>query len=334
MSNYVTVRNVTITETEYNQLRDEATNNANMLGRANQINAELQSRLDDAENRVQAINQANTQAISALRDQNRAIIARNEELQTKITEAYESIRENNEKNKADINRLRVDLSDYVNDAITTNNRIIEKVIDENQEKITAMIDDLREETTKTIANVANDFNNFKGNLINQAQVLVDSAEDFLDQAVALEEEISNTTRHEILLPGRLAELQVDIARARGDVAGAQLNSFLSAVAYDHARSALEGALSLLEDVALAEQEWQAQFALAQQLASLLEAQLANSAYIMPKKGTEIEIDVNFWSNGDLEAERNIFDDVCATLNDPEVNSNFSIKDLTDIQEKL
>ena len=337
MSNYVRTT-ITIPRSEYNQMQSAAANATSLRNQVNNLtreNGTLQNNLNAANNRLQQSNQKYEQAIADLRRQNSANTARNAQLQAEINNAYEScnsrIVANQTEMQENLQQLRDDMGNYVAASIAANNEVIQELINDNNAHITSMITTLQANTEAGLDEVRNDLNAVKtglDGLLDSAQALRDAAEDYMDQVDNLALQIADT-RHEVLMPGRYAELQTVIDRARADVTACATNDILTSVAYDHARTAFEESLRFFESAMLAEQEWQAQLTATEQLASVLEAQIESCSTIEPKPG--VSLDVDYWSNDDLSANRATFRQIRENLQNPE---QLSTQQLIDMQNSF
>ena len=240
MSNYVRTT-ITIPRSEYNQMQSAAANATSLRNQVNNLtreNGTLQNNLNAANNRLQQSNQKYEQAIADLRRQNSANTARNAQLQAEINNAYEScnsrIVANQTEMQENLQQLRDDMGSYVAASIAANNEVIQELINDNNAHITSMITTLQANTEAGLDEVRNDLNAVKtglDGLLDSAQALRDAAQDYMDQVDNLALQIADT-RHEVLMPGRYAELQTVIDRARADVTACATNDILTSVAYD------------------------------------------------------------------------------------------------------
>ena len=191
-------------------------------------------------------------------------------------------------------------------------------------QLTGMINNLQANTNAAIAAV----NANLANLNQGAANLLDSALEFMDQVRLLQDAISKT-RHDLLLPGKYAGLLAGINLAESNIAIAQNNPMNSSVARDKARAAFEESVRFLEEIAIAEQEWQAQLSVAEQLSALVAEQIESSRTIEPKPGREL--DVNYWANNGIDINKEEYDKLADVLKKPD---NLTTEQLVDLQQAL
>lgn len=330
MSNYVS-STITVNRETYNRIQREANSAASLrsdIASLNRVIATLNANLDAADKRNNDALREINNVKEALNTANAAAKARDTQLQAEIQAAYNDtinrMQRQAKETQDSINTLRQDFGDAIKDSIEANNRVIEQAINSSNEQLTGMINDLRDETNTAIAGVEAGLQN----LTQGAASLLDSAHDYMDQISALQNEIAGT-RHEILLPGKYDNVQALANLANANVSLAEKNPMNAAVARDKAREAFTGLLRFLEEVALAEQEWQAQLAAAEQISSVLAEQIQNSRTIEPRSGHEIDVD--YWSNNGISVNESDYQNLAAALKNPE---KLRTDQLVDLQQAM
>lgn len=337
MSNY-TYTTYTPPATQRIQQQSEATDAASLRRRIDDLtraNGTLQTNLENANDRAAAANRKYEQALADLRSQNDAAAARNAQLQQRIEEVYvdcnNRIAANTAQMQENLDQLRGDIGNYVTRSIEANNEVIQGLINQNNDTITAMITSLQNDAFEAIRNLDTKLDDVATNvdlLIGGANDLLDTAMDLMDRVDDLDHQIA-ATRHELLLPGRYAAVQALASTARNDITLALANPMNSPNAYDNTRTAFEETFRFFEEVRVAEQEWLAQLASAEQIASLLEEQFESSRQIEPKPG--IKLDVDYWSNDEFSANLATFRDLQRRLKNPE---NLTTEQLIDLQNSF
>ena len=254
--------------------------------------------------------------------------ARDAELQQQIRSVYNDsiarMQRQAQATQQSIENLRVDFGNAIKDSIEANNRVIEQVINSNYRQLTGMINDLRAETNIAIANITTNLNTLNQGATN----LLDSALDYMDQVQSLQNIISGT-RHNLLLPGKYQSVIDLVNLAVSNIEIAQKNPMNASVARDKAREAFEESVRFIEDVAIAEQEWQSQRAVAEQISVVVAEQIENSRTIEPRPG--VEVDVNYWANNGIDVNNEDYQGLAGKLKNPD---NLTTEQLVDLQQAM
>lgn len=332
---------ITISRSKYDQLINESIDSTSLRNQVNNLtrtNGALQSDLDAARERIAQSSREYESMMTELRRQNRAQNARNAQLQSEINAAYENCNNRIAAHTAEVEerleQMRQDTGELVQRSIEANNQIIEEIINRNNEEITAMVDDLREDTDRAITEVSNRLTNVHERLdalYDGADRLLGAANDYMDRIGDLEVQIART-RHEILLPGQYLAVQSIIDTARSDIALASGNPMNSSAAHSSARTAFRDALRFFELAHIEEQRWQAQLAATEQVASILAAQFESSTTVEPRPG--VQLDVDFWSKEGLSENRRTFEAQREILSDPAKRERLTIEQLEDMQSSF
>lgn len=330
MSNYVS-STITVNRTTYNNMQRDAQTAAALrsdLARANQANAALTAQVNAANARIAAAKQEFNNVWDAINAANDASAAMDANLRAEITNIYN---ESNNRIQAlanttqrNLQELRTDFGNAIKDSIEANNRVIESAMNRSNQQLTGMINGLRADTNAAIAAV----NANLTNLTQGAASLLDSALEYMTQIGLLQNRIADT-RHALLLPGKYDSLLNCINLAQSNINLAQNNPMNSSVARDKARAAFEEAVRFLEEIAIAEQEWQAQLSVAEQISALVAEQLESSRTIEPKPGREL--DVNYWANNGIDRNKEDYQKLADILKKPD---NLTAEQLIDLQQAL
>lgn len=330
MSNYVS-STITVNRTTYNNMQRDAQAAAALrsdLARANRANAALTAQVNAANDRIAAAKQEFNNVWDAINAANNANAALDADLRAEINRVYNDsnsrIQALANTTQQNIRDLRIDFGNAIKDSIEANNRVIESAMNRSNEQLTGMINDLRADTNAAIATV----NANLANLTQGAASLLDSALEFMTQIGLLQTQIAGT-RHTLLLPGKYDSLLNFINLAQSNINLAQNNQMNAPVARDRAREAFEESVRFLEEIAIAEQEWQAQLSVAEQLSAIVAEQIENSRTIEPKPGREL--DVNYWANNGIDNNKEDYDKLAGILKNPD---NLTTEQLVDLQQAL
>ena len=168
-----------------------------------------------------------------------------------------------------------------------------------------------------------------GILFNSDSSLLELAREYVDTAALLNNDTAQNYRVEILLPGRLQAVQNLVRSARDEIAFTQDgHPTNSSVARQLARRAAEAAMELHEDIICAEQEWQSHLQVARQAVAATQSQCIASENIK-YPDTDVDVNVNRWSNGDLQRIRSRVDALEGQLNNPD---RLTLSDLDGISD--
>lgn len=283
-------KTVTIDSTTLAQLRVRAAT-ATSLEASNRamaaLNARLSNSLDNANTRINTLNRnlnAMNDRLAATQQEARAEIAGlRHQLTNAVTDSNNRLAAQAAAHQQDMDSLRSDVAN----AMENNNRHMQAVMDENNRVINSRISAANnriDQINAALAAAAGD-----------QDLLLDMAQEFLGMANALNAD-SQTYRCELLLPGQLKEVLQAAANAeaqcnlRGNASAAQLD----------ARNAYLEALAFHERIIEAEAEWIRRFQAAQLAVGQAEARIENSREVTHDR-TGVRLDVNHWSDGDLEA---------------------------------
>lgn len=319
---------VTVDSRELDRLRTQAAH-ATTLAASNRamnaLNASLTNSLNNANNRINTLNSNLNSLNNRIAANDRAAKQETLELRQQLQAA---VKESNDRLAAqsaahqrdmetlrtgfhnDLNRLRTDVAD----AMDENNRRIEQVMDTNNQIINSRlraansrIDAINAALAKAGADQA---------------LLLEMAQEFLDAANALNAD-SQTYRCELLLPGQLKDVLQAAADAEtqckipGNASAAQLD----------ARDAYREALAFHERIVEAEQVWNQIYQGAQLSVAQAQARIENSREVT-HEATGVRLDVNHWSDGDLQA---LETDANALNNQLQQASQFTLQDLENIR---
>ncbi|MBQ5825704.1 MAG: hypothetical protein IIW48_12985 [Clostridia bacterium] len=328
MSNYVS-STIRIDRSKYTKLvKDAAKAAAQALQIAQQKkeNEELAAALAAANNRINTAQHEFDNLWAALSEANANNEAMDEALREEIDRIYNASMQRIQglatSTQQSIDNLRVDLANLVKDSIESNNQFITDAINRSNQALTDMINDVRANTAAAIAAV----NNRLDVLNNGATELLNSAYEYMLQVRNLQNAIAGT-RHEMLLPGRYARVRDAVNLAESNVALAQTNPMNTPVARDRARAAFEESIRFLEEIAIAEQEWQAQLAITEQISSIVAEQIESSRTIEPRPGKEQDVD--YWSNNGISDNFADYEKLRDVLKKPD---RLTTEQLADLQQ--
>lgn len=286
------VKTTTISSYELERLRRQAAS-ATSLAAANSAMNRLNSRLTDS------MNAANTRINTLTNNLDRmtkdVAAARKDasnlrvQLQNTVKESNERLVKQAQQHQEQIREVRQDMAE----AMAANNRRIEQVINENNVAVSNQIREVNVRVDATNSRMTK-LEEIYNNAAKDAQNLLRMAQDYLDVARELNAD-SATYRYELLLPGKFEDVLAAATKAEEDI---KLPGN-EAVARNSARDAYREALEFHEALIQAEQAWTVRYQAAQQAVSAAQAQIEASREVK-YEGTDVRVDVNYWSDGDLE----------------------------------
>lgn len=327
MSNYVS-RTLTVSRDAYNRLQDlaaQATSLRDRLLRVQDENRTLQSDLADANHYIR---QSEQQFDNIWAELTRSS-AENAELQAAISQAHTRITNHAQEVQESLSQMQSEFVTFVENSIHDNNLLIDQVITENTRTLTGMIDTLRNDTNQALDSLRNQVDT----LVHGDLELLEDAQNYSSQISAIVHAIGQT-RHALLLPGQYdTAVKPQIDTASDDLSVASKNPAYAPTARASARSAFLTALQFLENITTAEQEWQAQLVITEQLAELVEEQIEGSRTIALTPNTPPK-DVNVWSRGAFEETEQIFTNTREILKKPEMLDDLSTQQLIDLQSSF
>lgn len=282
----------TISDDELNRLRRQASQ-ASTLSRCNQALQDLSSRNDQImrqqRQRIDALNTTVSNLNTALANQTAAVSSVRRELRTQIQNVLsESDRR--------LDRAMRTATERMNEqASALNGRM-----DALQHQVAAQVESVNTRVQRVEANVQQTADQL-GVLLESNATLLDLAREYAGTARTINGDTAANYRTELLLPGRLRQVQDLIDAAEQEIRDAADKMPTNApVARHSARAAAAAAIQLHEDMVRAEQQWQLRYQAAAQALNTARAQIDASRSIrLPD--CDVDVDVDYWSNGDLTA---------------------------------
>lgn len=311
----------TMTTTEARRLRNEA-NEASRLRVSNRILNELNTKngnlLDDYRSRLNTMNRNMDRLRRQMESQNNNSRKEVRQLQTQLQQTItqsnaqmQQVARRNEQNLATMQqgfqRELVRTRSEISDAMESNNRRIEAAMNENNQRIASELAQMNEEVTSAKERIRAVESTIES--VNQdEETLREMAREYVRTAQTLVGEVTSNYRPEVLIPGQVKPVQDLIEQAIRDIKEAEgMHGGVSATARLTARQASVSALELYQNALRAEQEWNLRYQAASQVvnAAAAQAQASRNLEISDESGSA-SVDVNYWSDGDLnQLERRI-----------------------------
>lgn len=308
--------NILIDSNELSALRRQASQ-ASSLSQCNRALQQLSDRnqryLDQQQNRITALNntinglnrtiEQQSGQISAVRQQLRA------QLQQVVQSTNQALQQMNEQNYRQMSTLSRNLSQDLarqrqetRQAIEASNHQMRQAMQAAAEQVQQQLNTVSARVSRVEQQIQNNADQI-GILISSNDALLDMAREYTDFAATLNADTAANYRTELLLPGRLAAVRTLVTQAQNDIALTEKQPTNAPVARQNARVAAEAAMQLHEDIVRAEQEWQARYQAAACALNGAAAQIeaGRTLRIPDGQGSTVELDGNFWSNGDLDA---------------------------------
>lgn len=334
-------KTITVDSVDYNRLRQQAAR-ATTLTQANnalnQMNQALTNSMNQANSRINAlnrnINNLNAQLSGVKESSSKEINALRTQLQNTVRESNLQLTQMAENNRQALNLLQGNFQSALDqtrqetaDTIAANNRRIENTIAENNRRIDAAIAENNQQTNRRIDAVATNVNNIS-NIITAAQSdlqqLLDMAVEFTDTARLLLDD-AQKYRCDLLLPGEFQRAQ----RQLNDALEQQKRPLVNAPVAQHtAEQAYESALAFHERIIQAEQEWLLRHRAAKESVAQALGRIEASRSVV-HEDTQIHVDVNYWSEGDLSDLSNNAGELMSVLD--EDADRLTLQDLEQIQ---
>lgn len=329
---------VTINQSRYNQLLNDAnraTNLANSNRALNELNRTLTNSLNQSNARINTLttnlNQLNTNLNNVRQAASKEASELRAQLQATIRESNDRLNRMAEANRQQITNLQNNFNAALDQTrrdtaatIAANNRRIENIIDQNNQRIQSQIQQTNTRID-TVNNRVTAINNVLNNFQSDLSSMRDHATEFINAAQTLLNDCRNY-RCELLLPGQLAEVTEQLNTA---IQNMELPLANAPVARNEARRAYLDALNFHEQIIQAEQEWTLRHRAAMESVALSQARIEASRTII-HQDTQIPIDVDFWSNGDLSEMSEHAEALMASLNNGQ--NTLTVADLDHIRQ--
>ncbi len=304
-----------VSDDELRRLRNQAAR-ATSLAESNRILNQLSRKNDDAladyRRRIAAMDTSMRNLSSAMAAQaassKREVQAIRSQLQTAVNESnarIQTMARENQQNIANMqSRFTQDLrqtKEEMEQTIQTNNRRIEAAMEQNNRRVATAIENMNTQVSDLSERVGA-IDAAVQDMTTGAATLAEMAREYVGTSELLVSDMNENYRPELLLPGRMAELQRLIGLAKDDIRTAESNIMNAPVARASARSAAAAALQLHQDLLQAEQEWNLHYQAARQALAATETQLeaSRNIEISGEYGTA-RVDVDHWSGGDLSS---------------------------------
>lgn len=272
--------------------------------RSEQLMRQQQSRIDSLNSTINGLNRtiaSQDAAASRERQQLRT------QLQTTIQNTNQALQQMAARSQQQMQELsqqfRQDLAAHRTDtarAIEESNRRMDQALQSAVSSLESQIGTVSSRMDRMEQDLADSARRV-GILFNSNASLLELAREYADVARTIADDTARNFRTELLLPGRLEQVQELLRTADQDIRDADGKFPTNApVARQSARTAATAAMQLHEDMVRAEQAWQARYQAAVQALNAAEAQIEACRRIR-FPGETAEIDVDRWSNGDLSA---------------------------------
>jgi hypothetical protein len=333
---------VSISRNEYERLRREARNATNLSSQVNALRRleelnqrsseryqnerrDMQRRLDQMNTNLTNTRNAARKETQQLRQQLEAAVRQGDQnLQRQAEEHQRQLANMNRTFHQEVTTLRNDVAD----TIQANNQRIQDAIRQNNQQLRSEMATLAQNVTTQMEGLQNQINAVESSVAaihNDNVTMRAMAQEYAEVASQLLADVANY-RADQFFPGRRAALSGQLATAQSDIAEAGKMPGASATARMSSRTALNEIMEFRQQVLLAEQEWTLHQQLAQQAVNEVLAQLEASRTMKLPEMTET-LDVNHWSNGDLDRIQSRLDALDQALKDP----NQSTADLDGLQ---
>ncbi len=294
-----------IADTELEDLRRRAaeasdlrTSNAllNRLHTRNQAAIrEYEARMNEMNTKIGDLNRSMEKQGAAAKKETQALRT---QLQNTVRASNERLQEMARQNEQNLSRMQ---NDFTNALVRTREDFA-RTISENTSRLEAKMEENKQQLRREIEAVRAQVDA----TAKDQQTLLEMAAEYASMAQTLNRDTKENYRAELLCPGRLQEAAHQLAVAEENIRDARRMPANAATARFAARTAMETALQLHQDVIEAEQEWYLHYQAAKQVldAAELRIEASRRLEIPEKDGTPTVVDVNFWTDGDLARMEN------------------------------
>ena len=217
------------------------------------------------------------------------------------------------------------------EALDANNRRIESAMRQNNQRMESEMRGLETRLNGEMQQIRSQLDSIEDTVSSTAHnqtVLLDMAREYEGAVDMIIADIQSNYRVELLCPGRLKPVLQALQSCQSEIRDAERMPQNAATARREARQALEEAFHLRQDVIQAEQEWNLHFEAARQMLGAASAQLEASREIDLPDETDISVDVDTWTAGDLTAIAERLDSLNGQLDN---SDELTISDLDGVQ---
>lgn len=248
----------------------------------------LQDVVNNMERHVMAMQTAHSREAQTLRDQlNQTVRESNARIQA---QARETSRRMHEMQAAFSDRIQT-VAAGITEMIEENNRDISRRIQRAEDTLRADIEASRDRIHAVEEEIRS--------IHSDNAALLDMAGEYQRTTAALNAETPRYL-HGVEMLGGMKDVLRSSGKADGDIAFAKENPAVSGIAWENARAACEEALEFQQRAAAAEHNWRLHEQMARQTLEAAAAQLEASR-VLTLEEDDVEVDVDYWSNGGLQA---------------------------------
>lgn len=226
-----------------------------------------------------------------------------------------------------LNQTRLDIAE----ALDTNNRRIESAMRLNNQRMENEMRGLEIRLNADLQGIRSQLDSIEATVsstVRNQSVLLEMAREYERSADMIIADIQANYRAELLCPGRLKPVLQSLESCQSEIKDAERMPENAPTARREARQALEEAFQLRQDVICAEREWSIHFDVARQILGAASAQLEVSRVIDLPDETNVSVDVDTWTAGDLTAIEERLGSLNGLLDNSE---DLSVSDLDRIQ---
>ncbi len=338
---------ITIDQDELNRLRQRAAQAASLQEDnwiLNQLCEQNENALAEYRNRINTMNGNLERLNRQLAEQGAAASKEAQRLRNQLQQTVrdsneriqEAARKNEQQMKAmhrsfteELTKTRVNLEA----SMEANNRRIETAMRENNRRIAEEMHTLKSHVETEMGEVRSRLDNVEDEMKavrENENILLEMACEYHRAAQALVQNIQVNYRVELLCPGRLQLVQSQLSSSQNEIRDAEGLPQIAATARREARRSAEDAMKLYQDVLCAEQEWMVHFQAAKQVLDASSAQLESSRQLCLPEETDIKVDVDYWTGGDLEALKARLDKLADRMA-PAAADRLTLSELDEIQ---
>jgi hypothetical protein len=346
----------TISDDELRRIREQAARatslqESNRL--LNQLSAKNDAALAEYRSRIRTLDRNIDSMNRRITEQGEAASREAQELRTRLQQAVrdsnariqeearrtdQNLREMHQNFSRALSSTRREFSEALDqtrsdvaEAMDANNRRIENAMRQNNQRLEGEMRNLETRINGEMQEMRSQLDSIEATVSSTAHnqtVLLDMAREYERAADAIIADIQDNYRAELLCPGRLNPVLDSMQSCRSEIRDAEKMPENAATARRDARQALEEAFHLRQDVIRAEQEWNLHFESARQMLGAASVQLEASRELELPDETDVFVDVDAWTAGDLTA----IEERLGTLNDQLDNSGeLTVSDLDGIQ---
>ena len=347
---------ITISDDELRRIREQAARATslqesnrllNLLSASNEAAlAEYRTRIRTLNSNIESMNRriaeqgaAASREAQALRTQlQQTVRESNARIQEEARKNEQHIREMHQGFSRELSTTKREFSEALDqtrsdmaEALDANNRRIESAMRQNNQRMESEMRGLETRLNGEMQEIRLQLDSIEDTVSSTAHnqtVLLDMAREYEGAVDMIIADIQSNYRVELLCPGRLKPVLQALQSCQSEIRDAERMPQNAAIARREARQALEEAFHLRQDVIQAEQEWNLHFEAARQMLGAASAQLEASREIDLPDETDISVDVDTWTAGDLTAIEERLDSLNGQLDN---SDELTISDLEGVQ---